>query len=113
MTDPFQNILQAGNRAANQFPATSRYFRTDVVKFEQPDGTSIVYLRRRFVPPANSLTVVAVHQVKEGDRLDNLAAGYIGDPEQFWQIADANETMKPEELTANAGAEVRISQSVG
>jgi hypothetical protein len=112
MTDSFQNILQAGNRAVNQFPVTSRYFRTDVAKFEQPDGTSIVYVRRRFIPPANSLTV-AVHQVKEGDRLDNMAASYLGDPEQFWQIADANETMKPEDLTANAGAEVRIAQPGG
>jgi hypothetical protein len=48
--------------------------------------------------------------VKEGDRLDNIAASYIGDPQQFWQIADANEALKPEELTQNAGGEIRIAQ---
>jgi hypothetical protein len=113
MTDPFQNILQAGNRPVTQFPVTSRYYRTEVAEIETSDGSKIVYLRRRFIPSANSLTVVAVHQVKEGDRLDNIAASYIGDPEQFWQIADANEAIKPEELTANVGEEVRIAQPGG
>jgi len=110
MTDPFQNILQAGNRPVNQFPITSRYYRTEVAEMETSDGRSVVYLRRRFIPPASSLTVVAVHNVKEGDRLDNIAASYIGDPQQFWQIADANEALKPEELTQNAGGEIRIAQ---
>ena len=39
------------------------------------------------------------HSVKEGDRLDNIAAHYLGDPEQFWRLCDANEAMQPDELT--------------
>ena len=113
MTDPFQNILQAGNRPVNHFPVTSRYYRVETSTVESPDGKSIAYLRRRFIPSADSLTVISVHQVKEGDRLDNIAASYIGDPEQFWQIADANEAMKPEELTEDIGRELRITQPQG
>ena len=32
----------------------------------------------------------ASHQVSEGDRLDNLAYQYYGDPTVWWRIADAN-----------------------
>jgi hypothetical protein len=113
MTDPFQNILQAGNRPVNHFPVTSRYYRIETSTFESSDGKNITYLRRRFIPPADNLTVISVHQVKGGDRLDNIAASYIGDPEQFWQIGDANEAMKPEELTEDIGRELRIAQPQG
>jgi len=29
------------------------------------------------------------HAVTEGERLDHIAAKYLGDPEQFWQLCDA------------------------
>lgn len=80
---------------------------------EKSDGTSIIYLKRRIIPPAESLTLILEHQVKQGDRLDNLSAAYIGDPEQFWQIADANNAMKPEALTDNHGSWLRITQPAG
>ena len=35
----------------------------------------------------------------DGDRLDNVSAQYLGDPEQFWRLCDANNAMEPEELT--------------
>ena len=34
------------------------------------------------------------------DRLDVMAAQYLGDPELFWRICDANGAMRPEEFTA-------------
>jgi len=110
MTDPFQNILQAGNRPVNHFPVTSRYYRVETTTIETEDGRTIAYLRRRFLPPLDTLTVIAIHQVKDADRLDNITANYIGDPEQFWQVADANNTLKPEELTDEPGVELNISQ---
>jgi hypothetical protein len=111
MTDPFQNILQAGNRPVNHFPVTSRYYRIETVTMKLNEDKQVAFLRRRFIPPAESLTVISIHQVKEGDRLDNVTANYIGDPEQFWQVADANNAIKPEELTDEPGNELRISQS--
>lgn len=110
MTDPLQNILQSGNRPVNQFPVTSRYYRIETATFQLDEDRQVAYLRRRIIPPAESLTVVAAHQVKQGDRLDNIAAQYVGDPEQFWQVADGNNAMKPETLTDVPGAQINITQ---
>jgi hypothetical protein len=44
----------------------------------------------------------------EGDRLDNFTARYLGDPEQFWRLGDANEEMQPNQLTEEVGRAIRI-----
>ena len=49
----------------------------------------------------------------EGDRLDNLAATYLGDPELFWRIADANNAMRAAELTDEIGRALRITLPEG
>jgi len=113
MTDPFQTLLQAGNLPINNFPVTSRYYRAGTSTITADDGTVTIYLKRRIIPAGESLNLIVEHQVKEGDRLDNVSAAYLGDPEQFWQIADANNAMKPEELTADHGRWLRIAQPQG
>src|SRR5215213_6967500 len=113
MTDPFQLLMQAGKQPINNLPITSRYYPVGTATLETTDGKTIAYLKRRFIPPASSLELIQEHIVKEGDRLDNLAAAYIGDPEQFWQIADANSAMQPEMLTEETGASLRITQPAG
>ena len=54
-----------------------------------------------------TVTVVA------GDRLDNLAAQYLGDAEQSWRICDANGAMLPEALVAHVGATLDITLPEG
>ena len=49
----------------------------------------------------------------EGERLDNLAAQYIGDSELFWRICDANRAMRPAELTETLGRLLRITLPEG
>ena len=34
----------------------------------------------------------------ESDRLDNVTAVYLGDPEQFWRVCDANNALRPAEM---------------
>jgi hypothetical protein len=51
--------------------------------------------------------------VQQGERLDNITAKYLADPEQFWQLADANLAMKPQELTEATGRILRIPQGKG
>jgi hypothetical protein len=53
------------------------------------------------------------HTVKEGDRLDNLAALYLSDPELFWRLCDANNAICPEELTETVGRILRITLPEG
>ena len=42
-----------------------------------------------------------------------LTARYIGDPEQFWRVCDANRALLPDELTAAAGSVIRITLPEG
>ena len=82
-------------------------------RLETADGKTIVYLRRRFVPPPERFALLSEHIVTEGERLDNIAAQYLGDPEQFWRICDANGAMRPEELTETVGRRLRITLPEG
>jgi hypothetical protein len=95
------------------FSPTSRYAYTPLTTLEQPDGTAIVYLRRRFVPPPERFVELQIHTVVENERLDHVAAAYLGDPEQFWRIADANRARRPRDLTAVAGRRLRITLPEG
>jgi hypothetical protein len=90
------------------FPVTSRYHTTATAKWETPEGREIVYLRRRFLPPSADFAVLVEHTVLQGERLDNITARYLGDPEQFWWMCDANDAMHPAELTAEIGRRLRV-----
>ena len=90
------------------FPPTSRYRDIETAKFIAADGRQFVYLQRRFLPDPRTIIVLEEYTVVEGDRLDNLTARFLGDPEQFWRVADANDEMHPDSLTAEIGAAVRI-----
>jgi hypothetical protein len=95
------------------FAFTSRYYNLVPATLKTPDGRTIVYVPRRFAPPPYSLALLQEHVVVAGDRLDNLAAQYLDDPEQFWRIADANNAMRPDDLTRVAGTVLRITLPEG
>lgn len=90
------------------FPATSRYASIETARFVNLDGSEIVYLRRRFLPDLRTIIVLTEHGVTDGDRLDNVTAQYLGDPEQFWRLGDANQAMQAEELTTEIGRRLHI-----
>ena len=94
------------------FPITSRYHGIETKTLETPDGKTIVYLARRFLPPAERFALLQEHTVTEGDRLDNVSARYLGDPEQFWRICDANNAMHPGDLM-EIGRRLRITLPEG
>jgi len=79
------------------FPVTSRYTAIETAKLSLPDGREIIYLRRRF-PPRAAAVPLGEHLVTESDRLDNVTAVYLGDPEQFWRVCDANNALRPAEM---------------
>ncbi len=98
---------------SDKFPPGSRYHDIEVAQLTLPDGRTVAYLRRRFVPPPESFALLREHSVRAGERLDHVAATYLGDPEQFWRIADANGAPAPEELTDEAGRRLRITLPAG
>lgn len=91
------------------FTITSRYYNTETAQLVTPDGKTIVYLRRRRVPQPEEFVTLEEHRVSEGERLDNIAAAFVGDPEQFWRLCDANNAMQPDELTEPIGRTIRIT----
>jgi hypothetical protein len=98
--------------ATNAFPPNSRYYGGETLTIELPDGRKVVYLRRRFVPAPERFALLQEHLVTEGERLDNITAQYLGDPEQFWRICDANAVLRPEELE-EIGRRIRITLPEG
>lgn len=51
------------------------------------------------VPPRPDEATLGYHVLREGERLDHLAARYLSDPAGFWRIAEANDVMLAEDLT--------------
>jgi hypothetical protein len=80
------------------FDPTSRYFDIPTAQHTQPDGRTVAYVRRRFLPPASGMTVIGQIQVQQGDRLDLLAHRAFSDAESGWRIADSNDALYPPDL---------------
>ncbi len=111
MNDPLQTMLQLATKA-NLFPPNSRYHGVDTATWSATAGT-VVYLRRRFIPPPEAYATLQEHTVTEGERPDTLAAQALGDPEQFWRLCDANAVLRPDDLTATPGRVVRVTLPPG
>jgi len=89
------------------FESTSRYYKLETTTLTAPDGRIIAYKRRHFLPDGKDMQLLVEVTVTEGDRLDTITARTLGDPEQFWRICDANNTMNPLDLI-EPGRVVRV-----
>jgi hypothetical protein len=99
---------------ASAFPSSSRYFQIDVGQYQPtPDAQPIAYLRRRFLPATSRFSPIGLYVVQQGDRLDNITANYLGDPEQFWRLCDANNALSPDDLTDTIGNTIVITLPEG
>lgn len=112
-TDPVQAMLAQTALQRTLFSATSRYYGVDTETLTTADGTTIIYLKRRFLPSPDSFQLLQLHTVTQGERLDNIAAKFLGDPELFWRLADANGAMRPEELVQTVGTQLKITLPQG
>ena len=95
------------------FPPSSRYHGLQVLQYQPEQGRPIAYLERRFLPDPQNFSDLTEHTVVAGDRMDNIAYKYLGDPEQYWRIADSNAAIQPEDLTAEIGQRIRITLPEG
>jgi hypothetical protein len=93
----------------------SRYRAVETATITLPDGRTVAYLRRRFLPPGSELPLLAEVKAGREERLDLFTYRTLGDPEHFWQICDANDAMRPEDLTAEKENMLRVPlpQAVG
>lgn len=106
--DPVQAMLAQATLKNTLFASTSRYYGIDIETIAQ-DGRLVAYLKRRFVPQADRFQLLQEHTVIQGERLDNIAAQNLGDPTLFWRLCDANNVMRPAELTETIGRKIRIT----
>jgi hypothetical protein len=115
MNYPLQALIRMGLIPTVTFPTDSRYHGSSTLSYTAPDGQTQTYLARRFVPRPGSpnFATVARHTVRQGDRLDLLAANYLGDPLMFWLICDANGAIRPDELIETPGTVLNITMPLG
>ncbi len=77
-----------------------------------PDGDVIRYHARRILPLPDALATHGVYVVQPGDRIDLVAARLIGDPLQYWRLADVNDVPDPLALSA-PGRRLNIPAPLG
>jgi nucleoid-associated protein YgaU len=97
MSDMLTALIAAGALPQTSYGTSSRYYGLPVVDFWLPDGSVIRYVGRRFIPRASLYPTLVSHSVQQGDRIDVLAARYLGDPLLYWRIADANLAVRPDD----------------
>jgi hypothetical protein len=108
-----EELFQLGVQHQFVLAPNSRYQGIPTAVLEGLDGKTIIYLRRRFLPAPERFALLQEHTVVERDRLDNIAAHYLGDPELFWRLCDANRILHPNELTDTVGSRIRITMPEG
>jgi hypothetical protein len=113
MIDPMQAVLQPTLPLTSSFAVSSRYSGIDTATLELSEGKTVVYLRRRFLPSVERFETLQEHVVRQGERLDNLAAQNLGDALLFWRLCDANNAMRPDELTEQIARRLRITLPEG
>lgn len=94
------------------FGPTSRYNAVSVFRVTAADGREIAYIGRRFLPPADRFALLFERRMHQSERVDHVAAEFLGDPEQFWRLCDANGVVDPLELQ-ETGRRVRITLPEG
>ncbi len=113
MTDPIAAFLQGNGLAQPVFAPDSRYYGLPTAQAQLPDGRTVAYVTRRFLPPPENFATVQTVTLAAGQRPDQLAAQYLGVAEQWWRLADANGAMLPEAMVAQPGAPLRITLPEG
>jgi hypothetical protein len=108
MDNALAAMVQAAAGTGAPANPNSRYYGFAVEQATLPDGTQVAYLSRRIIPQASLYGQTQNYNVVVGDRLDNLAARFIGDPILFWMIADANTAFEPHDLTSESGSTIVI-----
>ncbi|GAP51675.1 hypothetical protein [Streptomyces azureus] len=103
---PYESALDS-IPGAHPYPRSSRYHDAEIGVHTAPDGTEVRYTKRRLLPPLGARETEE-HVVGAGERPDLLAQRLFGDPGQWWQIADANPVLDPQELTAEPGRVIDV-----
>ncbi|PYS73366.1 MAG: hypothetical protein DMF69_04975 [Acidobacteria bacterium] len=87
------------------FDAKSRYVKAETYVVEDARGRTVLVVAP---PPPPDQVLLGIHLLKQGERLDLLAAKYVNDPAGYWRIAEQNDVMLPESLTEAREVEIPV-----
>ncbi len=112
---PLATMLNLGVVPPVTFPTDSRYHGFTVEQYTAPSGEVIPYLARRIVPQpgAPNFATINRYTVQQNDRLDLVAAKYLGDALLAWLICDANGAMEPQDLVETPGKVLNFTTPQG
>ena len=116
MTDPsalLQQLFAAGAVPQQIFGRESRYYGLLVLTTTDARGEPVQYVSRRFIPGPELMSVLQRYRVRQGDRIDVVAAALIGNSLSYWQICDANRAVDPDDVTAQPGSFISITLPPG
>jgi hypothetical protein len=63
------------------------------------------------VPDAPAQALAGVHLLRQGERLDHLAARYLGEATLWWRIAERNGVMVPAALAEAREIEIPVRRA--
>jgi hypothetical protein len=78
------------------FTEKSRYNKSEQYLIKDKRGRTVKVVA---IPDIPEQTLLGRHQLKDGQRIDHLAAEYTGDEAGFWRIANINDAMLPEAVS--------------
>jgi hypothetical protein len=113
MNGPLDTLLQGPLLETTLYPPGTRYNGVPLAQMDLADGRTARYLRRRVLPDPASLATMLEYRITDGDRVDLLAARFLGDALASWRIADANGALRIESLVEETGRRIRITLSEG
>lgn len=87
------------------FDPKSRYLNAETYVVTDKRGRQVTVVAP---PPPPDQVLLGIHLLKQGERLDLLAAKYTNDPAGFWRIAEQNDVMLPEALTEQREIEIPV-----
>jgi hypothetical protein len=108
-----QQLFNAGAINQQSYGPESRYYGLPLLTQTTAAGAQISYVSRRFIPPPEDFALLQRYRVKQGDRIDVIAASILGNPLSYWQICDANLALEPDDVTAVPGAFIVITLPAG
>ena len=85
------------------FDEKSRYLKAETYVVTDHRGRQVSVVA---TPPSPAQVLFGIHLLKQGERLDLLAAKYLNDPAGFWRIAEQNQRILPEALTEAREVEI-------
>lgn len=112
MKNPIQALFEAGIVEQTDFPADSRYHGIPTTSIEETAAGAVTYLKHRFAPAPEAFATLRYRRVTQGERLDQIAAAEVGNPEAFWMLTDANGVIWAEELE-EPGKTLRLTLPAG